>query len=264
MDERDYIKSLEKAIHLIILISRHSAPLKLESIVKISGMKKTSCFRILQTLVRSGFLGRDADTNGFHIGPELISIGLSAFDRRGLRELALPHMREIRKSTGTTVNLGILNGPDVVFLERLQSAHIVETNLRVGSRLSAHVSSLGKAILAYLPEPELAPILAQLQFEKKTDKTITSLKAFRRELREIRLKGFALNNEELEKGLFGIAAPLRNYTGAAVAAMNVSFPLIRHSRQEAIGKFSPVIRAACRDISASLGFRETGTEFSTR
>ncbi len=188
-------------MNLISLISQHGSPLKLESLVKISGMKKTSCFRILQTLMRSGFVARDGDTNGYFVGPKLISIGLSAFDRRGLRELALPFMKEIRRNTGTTVNLAILSDPEVSFVERLQSAHIIETNLRVGSCLSAHVSSLGKAILAYLPESELEPILGQIHFEKKTEQTITSTKAFKQELKEIRQRGFALNNEELEKGL---------------------------------------------------------------
>ncbi len=264
MEDRDYIKSLEKAVRLISLISQNGSPLKLETLVRVSGMKKTSCFRILQTLTRTGFVGRDADTSGYFIGPKLISIGLSAFDRRGLRELALPFMKEIRRSTGTTVNLAILSGPDVIFVERLQSAHIIETNLRVGSRLSAHVSSLGKAILAYLPQTELEPILSQLQFEKKTEKTITSIKALKQELREIRRRGFSLNNEELEKGLFGIAAPVRDYTGTAVAAMNISFPLVRHSRQEAIDKFCSLIQDACRKLSASLGFQERQTDFRGR
>ncbi len=255
VQDRDYIKSLEKAVHLISLICQHSAPIKLENLVKISGMKKTSCFRILQTLVRSGFLGRDGDTNGYFIGPKLISIGLSAFDRRGLRELALPVMRDLRHKTKTTVNLAILSGPEVIFLERLQSAHIIEANLRVGSRLPVHLSSMGKVILAYLPEPELEPILKQVRFERKTEKTITSIRALKEELREIHVKGFALNNEELEKGLFAIAAPLRNHTGAAVAAMNISFPLMRHSKEEAMKTFCPLVQEACRRVSLSLGFQ---------
>jgi IclR family transcriptional regulator, pca regulon regulatory protein len=257
MQDRDYIKSLEKGIHLISLISQHGSPLRLEDLVKRSGMKKTSCFRILQTLTRSEFVVRAGDDASYFVGPKLISIGLSAFDRMGIREAALPFMKDIRLRTGTTVNLAVLSGPEVIFVERLQSAYIVETNLRVGSRISAHVSSLGKAMLAFLPDAEVDPILDVLHFEKKTPKTITSVSALKQELREIRRRGFALNNEELEKGLFGIAAPLRNYSGAAVAAMNISFPLLRHSKKEAIEKFCPLVLDACRNISLSLGFQES-------
>ncbi len=257
MQDRDYIKSLEKGIHLISLISQQGSPLGLEDLVKRSGVKKTSCFRILQTLMRSDFIARAGDNRAYYIGPRLISIGLSAFDRMGLREVALPFMKDIRRRTGTTVNLAVLSGPEVIFVERLQSAHIVETNLRVGSRLSAHLSSLGKSMLAFLPEAELEPILNQLQFEKKTAKTITSVSSFKQELEEIRRRGFALNNEELEKGLFAVAAPVRNYSGAAVAALNVSFPLVRHSKKEAMEKFCPMVLDSCRKISLYFGFQES-------
>jgi len=257
MEGKDYIKSLEKAMNLIALLSKQGSPLKLEDLVKLSRVKKTSCFRMLQTLTRLGFVAQDPDTKGYFIGPGMISIGVSALETsRGVRELALPFMKDIREKTGTTVNLAILSGPDVIFVERLQSAYIVEANLRVGSRLSAHCSSLGKAILAHLPEPELEASLRQVRFERKTSRTITSIKAFKQELRAIRRRGFALNNEELETGLFAIAAPLRNHVGAAVAALNISFPLMRHSKQEAIKNFCPLILEACRKISLSLGFQE--------
>ncbi len=254
MIDKDYIKSLEKGLNILSLLSRHGSPLKLEELVKISGMRKTSCFRILQTLTRAGFAVKDKDTCGYFIGPKIISIGLSALGSRGVRELALPLMKEIREKTGTTVNLGILDGHDVIFVERFQSAHIVETNLQVGSRLPVQLSSMGKAILAYLPEAELEAVLKQIHLEKKTEKTITSIAALKCELSKIRKKGFALNDEELETGLFAIAVPLLNHAGVAVAAMNISFPLMRHSREEAMKVFCPMILDAGKEISAMIGF----------
>jgi PcaR/PcaU/PobR family beta-ketoadipate pathway transcriptional regulator len=255
MEDKDYIKSLEKAMALIGLLSLHHSALNLESLVKISGIKKTSCFRILQTLTRSGFVAKDPDTSGYFIGPRMIAIGLAALDNKGVRELALPVMKEIREKTGATVNLAILSGSEVIFVERLQSAHIIDANLRIGSRLPAYCSSMGKAILAYLPEPELEAILRQIRFEKKTDKTISSIKTLKEELKGIRAQGFALNNEELANGLFAIAAPLRNHTGLAVAAINISFPLMRHSKQDGIKSFLPLVLEASRKISSMLGFK---------
>ncbi len=254
MEDKDYIKSLEKAVNLICLLSQHSSALKLEDLVKISGVKKTSCFRILQTLTKVGFVSKDPDTGGYFIGPKMISIGLSASKNSSIRELALPFMKELRENTGTTVNLAILSGPEVIFVERLSSDHIMEANLQVGSRLSAHYSSMGKVMLAYLPEAQLEDILKQIHFERKTEKTIASIRVLKEELRSIHEKGFALNNEELEAGLFAIAAPLRNQAGVAVAAMNISFPLIRHSKQEALKIFCPLLLEVCKNISSLLGF----------
>lgn len=254
MIEKDYIRSLDKGLNILSLLARQGAPLRLEELVKLSGVRKTSCFRILQTLTRAGFAVKDRATCGYGVGPKTVSIGLAALGSGGIRQLTLPLMREIREKTGTTVNLGILDGHDVVFLERLQSAHIVETNLQVGSRLPVHLSSMGKAILAHLPEPEREAILRQTRLEKKTEKTITSLAALRRELRLIRRQGYALNDEELEMGLFAIAVPLLNHDGVAVAALNVSFPLMRHSRREAMEVFRPMILEAGSKISALIGF----------
>jgi IclR family pca regulon transcriptional regulator len=98
-------------------------------------------------------------------------------------------------------------------------------------------------------------ILKEIRFERKTEKTIPSVKALKAELQEIREKGYALNNEELEAGLFAIAAPLRNHTGVAVAAINISFPLARHSKPEAMKNFCPFVLDACREISSLMGFR---------
>lgn len=256
MIDRDYIKSLEKGLNIISLLSQHDSPLKLEELVKISGLRKTSCFRILQTLTRSGFALKDKDTGGYFIGPRIISIGLTALENRGIRELALPFMKEIRQKTGATVNLAIPNGSDVIFVERLQSAHIVEGNLRVGSRLSIHLSSMGKAILAHLPETEANSVLKQIRFERKTEKTLASIRALKKEMKEIRAAGFAVNNEELATGLFAIAVPLLNHTGVAVAGLNISFLLARHSQAEAMRNFCPLMLKAGKEISTMMGFRE--------
>lgn len=258
MLNKDYIKSLEKGFSIISLLSKHGAPLKLEELVKLSGVKKTSCFRILQTLTRAGFAARDMDTSGYFIGPQMISIGLAALGNRGVRELALPFMKEISQKTGETVNLAILSGSDVIFVERLQSAHIIETTLHVGYRLSAHLSSMGKAILAHLPEAELNLVLKQLRFKKKTETSIATVAALKKELKKVRELGFAVNDEELEQGLFAIAAPLIDHTGTAVAAINISFPLMRHSREEAMRIFRPMIINAGREISALMGCRFDG------
>jgi len=255
MIDKDYIKSLEKGFSIISLLSRHGSPLKLEDLVKLSGMKKTSCFRILQTLTRAGFAARDTDTGGYFIGPQMISIGLAALGSRGVRELTLPFMKEICRKTGETVNLAILSGPDVIFVERLQSAHIIETTLHIGYRLSAHLSSMGKAILAHLPEAELNLVLKKIRFEKKTETSIATVAALKKELKKVRKVGFAVNDEELEKGLFAIAAPLIDHTGTAVAAINISFPLMRHSREEAMRTFRPMIVNASREISDLMGYR---------
>lgn len=259
MGDKDHLQSLDKGLLILELLSKRGSPAKLEHLAQISGIKKTSCFRVLKTLSKAGFLVRDPDSKSYWLGPKTILIGLAGLGSQGVREIALPFMRELRDKTGVTVNLGILIGTEVIFVERLQSTYIMESSLRVGSRLPAHCSSMGKAILAFLPDEETQEILEQLNFEKKTSNTIIDKEAFRKELGKVKAQGFALNNEELEVGLFAVAGPLRDHSGRAVAAMNISFPLVRHSKERALNVFCPMILKACQEVSSLLGLRETGS-----
>lgn len=255
MRNRDLLQSLEKGLVILELLAEHGRPEKLESLAHRTRIKKTTCFRVLKTLTHLGFLVRDPESKAYWLGPKALVVGLAAVGGMGIREAALPYMKQLREKTGSTVNLGILVGADVIFVERLQSDFIMESSLKVGSRLSAHCSSMGKAILAFLPENELESVLEKLVLEKKTPNTITSRDQLLRELEEIKRNGFAVNNEELEVGLFAIAGPVRDYTGKAVAAINVSFPLARHSKEEALRTFCPMILEICRNLSVLLGLR---------
>jgi len=253
--KRDRIRSLEKGLELLIVLSQHDTDLSLERLSQESGFSKTSCFRLLQTMRRLNFITQSRETKGYQLGPRNISIGTAALDRHSVRSLAVPYMRRIRAQTNETVNLTILDGTEVLFVERIEANFIVNSNLHVGSRLPVHCSSMGKAILAYLPDDQLAQILEKLDFQPCTAKTITSRDRFIKELGAIRIKGMAVNNEELEKGLFAVAAPILDHTGVPVAAMNISFPLVRHRIRYAYANFVPIIMDTCLEISGLLGFK---------
>lgn len=252
---RDRIRSLEKGLELLIVLSRHDTELSLERLSQESGFSKTSCFRLLQTMRRLNFITQSSETKGYQLGPRNISIGTAALDRQSVRSLAVPYMRRIRAQTNETINLTILDGNEVVFVERIEANFIVNSNLHVGSRLPVHCSSMGKAILAYLPDDQLSKILEKIDFQPCTAKTITSRDRFIEELGAIRAKGMAVNNEELEKGLFAVAAPILDHTGVPVAAMNISFPLVRHRIRDAYANFVPIIVDTCLEISSLLGFK---------
>ena len=252
---RNHIRALEKGLELLIFLSRQDKEVSLERLSKKAGFSKTTCFRLLQTMRRLNFVTQSAETKCYQLGPRNISIGTAALDRQSVRSIAVPYMRRIRAQTNETVNLTILDGVEVVFVERIEANFIVNSNLYVGSRLPVHCSSMGKAILAYLPEDKLSEVLDKLDFQPRTAKTITSRSQLIEELAGIRTTGMAINNEELEKGLFAIASPIRDHSGEAIAAMNISFPLVRHHIQDTLADFEPIIKAACVEISCLLGFK---------
>jgi len=255
MFDRDHLRSLEKGLRILELLAQMGTPQRFETLVQESGLSKTTCFRILKTMTLVGFVARDPETRAFRLGPKAVAVGLAAVGSERVREIAAPYMRELREETRATVNLGILVGMEVVFVERMQSPYIMESTLKVGSRLPAHCSSLGKAILAFLPDEERQALLEKLTFERRTPNTITDRETFAQELEKIRREGFSVNNEELEVGLFAVAAPLLDRNGVAVAAINLSFPLARYSKEEAMTVLCPRIVEVSQKVSRLLGWR---------
>jgi len=160
----------------------------------------------------------------------------------------------LRDETGETVNLTILSGSEILYVERIMSDYLVNVNVNIGDRLPVHCASMGKVVLAYLPEDRLETILSSISFEKKTDNTIISRSALIGELEQIRSKGYAINDEELEKGLRAVAAPIFNYTGEAFAATNIAWTTARHPERRTFSEYATKIVAAADKISRLMGF----------
>ncbi len=254
MKDRDYIQSIDRCFALLGHLASPDAPVTLEELTRKSGSNKTTCFRFLKTLTRLGVVEQDATRKAYHLGPAIVSLGLKGLKGMNLRRAALPVLQQLRDETAETVNLGLLSGTEVIFIERLMSDYFVNANINVGARLPVHCASLGKVILAFIPEARAAEIIAQLDFKARTERTIGSPGALKRELAEIRSRGYALNDEELEKGLRAVAAPIMGYTGEAFAAINVAWTTARRPSRRTFAQLAGKVVAAADRISLALGF----------
>ena len=255
MEKEERIKSLEKALNLLLLLSRQDSPISLDNLRRLAGLSRTTCFRLLQTMQSLNFVERDPYSKGYRIGARSISIGAAALRNLSFRSVALPFMQDLRKETEETVILAVLDGNEIVVVEQVEGTYILSARLPVGSRAPVHCTATGKAILAYLPEPEVDRIMENIHFESRTDKTITSAKDFKGELEKVRAQGIAVNNEEMEKGFYANAAPILNHMGEPVAALSFAFPITRYSIHEAKRRnLTSLIQRASGAISAHLGF----------
>jgi len=176
-----------------------------------------------------------------------------------LREVAAPHLRELSDDTGYTVNMAILDGLDIVYVERCRSSRRgqreIDLNLHVGARLPAYCTSLGKILLAFLPAGERVARLEEIDFVRRGPNTLTSKTALIAELKRARDDGFAINNEELAYGLRSIAAPILSHDGEAAAAINLAVHSSMVSMKDLVARLSPTLRRAAEEISAHLGYR---------
>ena len=257
--EAGFSQSLQRG--LAILSSFHSERplLGVSELGRDVGLSRSTTHRYVATLVALGYLQQDPASKKYRLGPRVLDLGFSALDSMELREVAGPHLRELSDETGYTVNMAILDDLDIVYVDRCRSAQTgqreIDLNLHVGARLPAYCTSLGKVLLAYLPDEERVERLGRVDFARRGPNTITSRTALAVELRRVRGQGYAINNEELAYGLRSIAAPVLTHDGAAVGAINLAVHSSMVSSADMSARLGPVLMRTAADISARLGYR---------
>ena len=209
-----------------------------------------------------GYLRQDADTRKYRLGPRVLDLGFSAISSMELRTISAPPLQQLSDETGRTTNMAILDGVDIVYIERCRSAQQrqreIDLDLHIGSRLPAYCTSMGKVLLAALPAHELDALLAEIEFAQRGPNTITTREALLVELQDVQETGLAVNNEELAYGLRSIAAPVRDQTGDVVAAINLAAHRSIGSVEELTVDLGPALRATANEISARTGYRPAG------
>jgi IclR family transcriptional regulator, pca regulon regulatory protein len=254
-----YSQSLERGLAILSAFRSGRPVLGVSELGRDIGLSRSTTHRYVATLAALGYLQQDPSTKKYRLGPRVLDLGFSAINSMELREVAAPHLRELSDETGYTVNMAILDGVDIVYVERCRTARAgqreIDLNLHVGARLPAYCTSLGKVLLAYLPDDELQAAIAASDFAPRGPNTLTSKTALMAELKRVREHGFAISNEELAYGLRSIAAPVLTHDGVAAAAINLAVHSSMVSMQDLVARLSPTLQRAAADISARLGYR---------
>jgi IclR family transcriptional regulator, pca regulon regulatory protein len=231
---------------------------RVRSLQKLMLRSRATTHRYAITLVALGFLEQGASRK-YRLGLRVSDLGMSALDSIGLREHSRPCLEELRQRTGGyTVSVAVLDRLEILYVDRARSfrrgQYKIDLNLRVGSRLPAYCTAMGKVLLAYLPDVEQRDVIASTELAGHGPKTITAKKALVAELARIRSEGFAVNDEELVAGLISIAAPIRNKNREVVAALNVAAHTEMTSLDELVELQLPHLRATTDQISAHLDY----------
>ncbi len=201
------------------------------------GKATSSVHRILATLADEKLLEQDPQTGRYKLGLALYDLAAAVPSQRTLQEAVLLPMTDLRNATHETVQVGVLDGRHVVYVERLDSPHSVRFFSGYGRRSDAHCSASGKVLLAHAPTSRVEALLKGWTLPPRTEHTITDHNALRAELKRIRRRGFATNRHESVVGVVSIAAPIRDQRRAAVAAISVAGPAERlDERQDSIAQ----------------------------
>jgi IclR family transcriptional regulator, pca regulon regulatory protein len=254
-----YSQSLERGLAILAAFRSGRPRLGISELGREVGLSRSTTHRYVATLASLGYLQQDPETRKYALGPRVVDLGFSAINSMESREVAAPHLRDLSDSTGYTVNMAILDDLDIVYVERCRSTRAgqreIDLNLHVGSRLPAYCTSLGKVLLAFLPDDEREERLARIDPARRGPNTLTSRTALMAELRRVREAGFAVNNEELAYGLRSIAAPILSHQHVAVAAINLAVHSSMVSIDDLGKRLSPALIRTAAEISARLGHR---------
>ena len=223
-------------------------------------LSRSTAHRYIATLTELGYLQQDGATRKYRLGPRVLDLGFSAITSMELREISLPHLQQLSDETGHTVNMAILDGTDIVYVERVRSSRQgqrdIDLNLHVGSRLPAYCTSMGKVLLAFLPPERQREVIDRSELSRRGPNTITAKAELVDELERVRARGLAVNNEELAYGLRSIAAPVRSQSGEVVAAINLAVHRSMVSVEDLVANLGPPLLRAADEISARSGYRK--------
>jgi IclR family pca regulon transcriptional regulator len=256
--EPRYSQSLERGLAILACFTPERPVLGIADIADDLGMSRSTTHRYVITLVALGYLEQGASRK-YRLGLKVTDLGMAALNSTGLREHAHEYLEELRQRTSYTTNLAVLDGTEILYVDRARSFRRgqskIDLGLHPGSRLPAYCTAMGKLLLAYLPENEQAELITEMKLTKQGPNTITSKKALLTELDEIQSEGFAVNDEELAPELHSIAAPARNEAREVVAAVNLAAHTSMISLSELVDALSPHLVSTADRISARLGYR---------
>lgn len=250
---KNSIQVIERMMSLLDTLAGHNEPLSLKHLAQETGLHPSTAHRILASLMDTRFVERH-DAGSYRLGIRLLELGNLVKSRLNLRQMALPYMQRLHEQIGESINLGIRDGDEIVYIERTSSGRsLVRVVYLVGGRAPLHMTSVGKLFLAADSPEAVRDYARRTGLPGKTPHSLTTPRTLEQELDRIREHDLAFDNEEAEIGLRCVAAPIRDDEGHLVAGLSVSAPTERHSDD-----WIDAVRQTAAAISTALGYRKFG------
>jgi IclR family transcriptional regulator, KDG regulon repressor len=249
------LSSVQNAARLLKEFGSAEGELGVSELARRLGLGKSTVHRLLATLTGERLLEHDPVAGTYRLGLVVYELGARVSMHRVLHDAATTVIEELRNTTNETVQIAVLDGREVVYVERLESPHTLRLFGRIGHRMPAHCTSTGKLLLAFLPEERLGVLLKGWRLEPRTPATITGQRQLLEELARVQTRGWAENLGESEVGVASVAAPIRNARGEVIAAVSAAGPTMRVNGDSLRGFFRASVVNAGEAISARLGYR---------
>lgn len=247
------IQSVSQALDILELFSGEIDEIGINDFRNNLQLHKRNATRLLATLENRNYVELNKTTNRYRLGINTLQLGQMVAKKMKLHSQSMPILKSLTEICNETCYLGVLNGSNVVYLDTVESSLPVRIVPKVGTMLPVHCTAAGKVLLANLIEREQGAIPLP-DIKEYTPNTITDMEQLLKQLETITVQGYALEDEELDPGVRGVAAPIRDYTKRVVGAISISGPVTRFSDTRIQNELIPMVKQAAEEISMRIGY----------
>lgn len=258
-NDANFAGTVIKALDIMDCLASSRRPMSTPNIAKACGMSRPTTYRLLTTLMSRGYV-RNVGNHQFALGTKLLTLSRLVLDDLDLLEVARPYLYELCTISNETANLSILDSGELLYIGKQESQRgaqlpmSVQLRSTVGTRIAVHSSAMGKAMMAHLPPEDRAALIEKsLPLRRYTPYTITDVAVLTEQLGEIRRRGYAIDEREVDEGTRCIAAPIFDSSGRVAGAMSIAGPAYRLT-VETLEQFSPEVIRVTQDVSRQLGY----------
>lgn len=253
------VQTIERVSSILDILGQSPQGISIRELSAKINLPKGTIHRLLSSLSYFGYVRQDSKTRNYFLGFRLMELGNLLLSQLDLRKEAESFLRDLAERTKETVHMVIMDRDEVVYIEKVELDHHssgLRMASRVGLRNPAHSSAVGKVLLSHLPVEELDELIKEKGLAKRTENTITDTPQLKEHLKSVRTQGYAVDDEENERGIRCVAAPIYNETGRAVAAISISGPAFRVTKKMVQETLKKEVMETAFKISQRLGYRE--------
>ncbi|MBT9382338.1 IclR family transcriptional regulator [Pseudooceanicola sp. CBS1P-1] len=248
--QTDFIASFAKGLQVLECFGAEAVRLSITQVSEATGLDRATARRCLLTLAELGYAEHDGKF--FQLTPKVMRLGMGALASLPLTRIVQPWLEELSGRIGESVSVSILDGTEIVYVARAAQRRVMSISLMPGSRLPAYCTSMGRVLLAALPEAEARAVIERSRRVARTPQTLTDPEQIMARLDQVRHSGYAIIDQEIETGLRSIAVPLMNAHGKVVAALNTGLPALHADPEELARDYLPALQSVQAGLRSVL------------
>ncbi|MEH7377804.1 IclR family transcriptional regulator [Neobacillus drentensis] len=247
------IQSVERALKILDLFDEHKSELRITEISEKMGLHKSTVHSLLKTLQEYSYIDQNPEDGKYRLGLKLAERGNLVISNMDIRKTAKKYLLDLSAKTGQTVHMGILDGREGVYIDKVEGDQSIIRYSRIGRRLPLHSTAIGKVLLAYQPPNEMELLLKNYNYQYQTANTIINEAVFRKEIEKVKQQGYAVDEQENEQGVRCAAVPIFNGKGQVLAAISISTLISRVSDPE-LHIFIDFLKTSCNELSEQMRY----------